>query len=54
MYPAISTSDLLNIPITLPASKALRSQLGSQVKASRQAHRDAQRLLEEAKTQVEG
>lgn len=53
MYPAISTSDLLNIPITLPEGKALRKELVGKVRASRQARKDARRLLAEAKAEVE-
>jgi restriction endonuclease S subunit len=53
MYPAISTADLLNIPITLPESKTLRKELIGKVRESRQARKDAQRLLAEAKAEVE-
>ena len=53
MYPAISTTDLMNIPITLPESKALQKNLVAKVYESRQAYHDAQRLLAEAKAEVE-
>jgi hypothetical protein len=53
MYPAISTADLLSMPITLPQSEAVREQLTDRVRASREARRDAKRLLAEAKAEVE-
>jgi hypothetical protein len=53
MYPAISTADLLSIPVTLPENKALRKDLVNIVRASRQAQRDAKRLLADAKAEVE-
>ena len=53
MYPAISTTDLMNIPITLPENKALRKELVSNIRESRKARQDAQRLLAEAKAEVE-
>jgi len=52
MYPAISVTDLLNIPITLPATKA-RHEIVSRVQASRQALNEAKYLFNEAKIQVE-
>lgn len=36
MYPAISTDDLLNIPITLP-DKSIRYKIAEKVRASRKA-----------------
>jgi len=53
MYPAISTIDLLGIPITLPQSDAVRKELVDKVQDSRQARRVAKRLLAEAKAEVE-
>jgi len=52
MYPAVSTADLLNIPIALPEDEACREMV-DKVKASRQARREAKRLLAEAKAEVE-
>jgi len=52
MYPAISTADLLNIPITLPEDET-RWEMVDKVEASRQARREAKRLLAEARTEVE-
>ena len=52
MYPAISTTDLLSIPITLP-SRETRRQIAEKVTGARQADREARHLLEEAKRRVE-
>jgi hypothetical protein len=53
MYPAISTADLLNIPVTLPEGEAVQKEIVGKVRASRQARKDAQRLLAAAKAEVE-
>ncbi len=52
MYPAISTTNLLNIPITLPSGKA-RRQIVRKVTAARRARQEAKALLDEAKSRVE-
>lgn len=52
MYPAISTDDLLNIPITLP-DKSIRYKIAEKVRASRKAQEQSKQLLEIAKTGVE-
>lgn len=52
MYPAISTEDLLNIPITLP-EKATRQKIAGKVRESRKAREQSKQLLEIAKTGVE-
>lgn len=52
MYPAISTADLLAIPIALPPASVER-EIVEKVTASRQSQHEAQRLLTEAKTEVE-
>ncbi|MEQ9368280.1 MAG: N-6 DNA methylase [Coleofasciculus chthonoplastes F3-SA18-01] len=52
MYPAISTEDLLNIPITLP-EKATRQKITEKVRQSRKAREQSKQLLEIAKTGVE-
>lgn len=52
MYPAISTDDLLKIPITLPEA-TIRQQIAEKVKSSRKAREQSKELLEIAKTGVE-
>ncbi|HYX15404.1 MAG TPA: restriction endonuclease subunit S [Nostoc sp.] len=52
MYPAISTEDLLNIPITLP-QESTRQKITEKVRASRKAREQSKQLLEIAKTGVE-
>ena len=52
MYPAISTADLIQIPISLPDADT-REQVVSKVHQSFDARREARRLLHEAKTMVE-
>ncbi len=53
MYPAISTDELLNLPIAMLKSEKIVEQLVEKVRASRQARQDAKRLLAEAKSEVE-
>lgn len=52
MYPAISTTELLKLPVAL-ASNEVRRQVVRLVRESQEARREAHRLLEEAKRQVE-
>ncbi|MBE9080197.1 N-6 DNA methylase [Romeria aff. gracilis LEGE 07310] len=52
MYPAISTEDLLNIPITLP-KETTRQKIAEKVRESRKAREQSKQLLEIAKTGVE-
>jgi restriction endonuclease S subunit len=52
MYPAISTADLLRIPISLPDAPT-RERIVAKVKESFAARREARRLLDEAKALVE-
>jgi restriction endonuclease S subunit len=52
MYPAISTNDLMNIPVTLPAHE-IQKQVVDKLKESRIARQEAKQLLEDAKRQVE-
>lgn len=52
MYPAISTEDLLNIPIMMPSDDA-RKEIVRKVQQSRQARRESKRLLDLAKRGVE-
>lgn len=52
MYPAISTADLMEIPISLP-DKRTRAKIAAKVKESFAARREARRLLDEAKALVE-
>jgi len=52
MYPAISTADLLKIPIALP-NDATRQEIVAKVSESLDAQREARRLLDEAKAMVE-
>ncbi|WP_331001096.1 hypothetical protein [Nostoc commune] len=49
---AISTEDLLNIPITLP-KESTRQKITEKVRASRKAREQSKQLLEIAKTGVE-
>ncbi|RJX18219.1 MAG: hypothetical protein C4570_07200 [Ammonifex sp.] len=52
MYPAISTADLLKIPIALPNDETCR-EIVAKVRESFDARREARRLLDEAKSIVE-
>lgn len=52
MYPAISTADLMKIPIALP-DDATRKRIVSKVRESIDARRESRRLLDEAKAMVE-
>ena len=52
MYPAISVTNLLELPITLPKGR-LRQQIVNKVHESRRVLQDSKFLLEEAKSQVE-
>jgi len=52
MYPAISTTDLMRIPISLPDA-ATRKRIVAAVRESFAARREARRLLDEAKALVE-
>lgn len=52
MYPAISTTELMKIPISLP-DEATRKQIVTKVCESFDARRESRQLLEEAKTMVE-
>lgn len=52
MYPAISTTDLLNVPIPIP-SEAARDKVVNLIQDSRKGRQEAKRLLEEAKRRVE-
>src|SRR3989304_2998084 len=53
MYPAISTADLLNIPVTLPTDKKIVNEVVSKIQKSRQARQEAKRPLAEARSEVE-
>jgi restriction endonuclease S subunit len=52
MYPAISTEDLLKIPITLP-KESTRQKITEKVRESRKSREQSKQLLEIAKTGVE-
>ncbi|MEH2454417.1 hypothetical protein [Nostoc sp.] len=52
MYPAISTEDLLNIPIALP-KESTRQKITQKVRASHKTWEQSKQLLEIAKTAVE-
>jgi type I restriction enzyme M protein len=52
MYPAISTEDLLSIPITLP-KESTRQKIAQKVRESRKAREQSNQLLEIAKIGVE-
>lgn len=52
MYPAIPTDRLLRIPIALP-KQGVRDEIVTKVRRSFSARREARRLLEQAKTEVE-
>ncbi len=52
MYPAISTEDLLHIPITLPSDEA-RTEIVEKVQNSRKVKKESKRLLDIAKRGVE-
>jgi type I restriction enzyme M protein len=51
-YPAISTEDLLNIPIALP-KESIRRQITEKVRESGKAPEQSKQLLDIAKTGVE-
>lgn len=53
MYPAISTRDLLAIPVTLPDSQMMKQKIINLVRNSRLTHHNSKRLLDLAKTTVE-
>ncbi len=53
MYPAISTTDLLDIPVTLPTDKNVVNEIVNNIQQSRQAKQEAKHLLAEAKEEVE-
>ncbi|MGB2781433.1 MAG: hypothetical protein WBD63_08155, partial [Phycisphaerae bacterium] len=52
MYPAISTSDLMRIPVSLPDAPT-RQKIVAAVRESFAARREANRLLDGAKAMVE-
>ena len=52
MYPAISTPNLMKIPVSLP-DKPTRAKIVAKVKESFAARPEARRLLDEAKALVE-
>ena len=52
MYPAISTADLMHLPLTLPDRASLQ-KIVAKVRESFEAQRDAERLLGEAKDAIE-
>ena len=52
MYPAISTTDLLSVPIPIPAEE-VRARMVELVQESRRNRLEARHLLEEAKRRVE-
>jgi hypothetical protein len=52
MYPAISTTRLMEIPIAAP-KQSVRDKVVSSVRAAHGSRGEADRLLEEAKTQIE-
>jgi hypothetical protein len=52
MYPAISTADLMRMPISLPDEETIQ-QITKQVQASFRARDEARRLLDTAKAMVE-
>jgi type I restriction enzyme M protein len=52
MYPAISTTSLMKIPIALPDG-ALRQRIVAKVQESFQTRREAYRLMEEAKNMID-
>ena len=52
MYPAISTTDLLNVQIPIPPTK-IRSKIVNLIQKSQENRRNARLLLEEAKRRVE-
>ena len=54
MYPAISTTDLLNIPVSLPTDKKIVNEIVGKIQQSHQARHEAKHLLAEAKSAVEG
>jgi hypothetical protein len=53
MYPAISTADLLNIPISLPEDTNIQNEVIGFVRKSREARKTSLHLLEIAKRAVE-
>ena len=52
MYPAISTEDLLSIPITLP-KESIHQKIAEKVRESHKAREPSKQLLELSKTGVE-
>ncbi|MHC4621120.1 MAG: restriction endonuclease subunit S [Planctomycetota bacterium] len=52
MYPAISPTDLLGMPVSIPSDRA-RSKMVKLVQESRQSRCEAERLVEEAKRRVD-
>ncbi len=52
MYPAISTTDLMRIPITVPDGQT-RKKIVAKVRQAFDARREARRLLDQAKAMVE-
>jgi hypothetical protein len=52
MYPAILTTELLNLPVALP-SNDVRRRVVRLVRESQETRREAHHLLEEAKRRVE-
>lgn len=52
MYPAISTDDLMKVPISLP-EYTTQQKIVAKVRESFDARREARRLLDEAKAMVE-
>jgi restriction endonuclease S subunit len=53
MYPAISTHDLLAIPVTLPDDQIMKQRIITLVRNSRLTHHNSKRLLNLAKIAVE-
>ena len=52
MYPAILTTELLNLPVALPSNDVWR-RVVRLVRESQETRREAHHLLEEAKRRVE-
>ena len=52
MYPAMSTTSLLNVPIPIPPDR-IRSEIVNLIQESRKNRREAKRLLKEARQRVE-
>jgi hypothetical protein len=53
MYPAISTTDLLQMPFALPSDEGVCQEIVSLVQLSRKARHEASQLIDSAKHQVE-